>query len=56
MTTTEAPPAGYIGTRMVRREDARLLTGEAKFTDDLDIPGALHMAVLRSPYRPRRAS
>ena len=35
---------------MLRREDPRLLTGEAKFTDDLDIPGALHLAVLRSPY------
>jgi aerobic carbon-monoxide dehydrogenase large subunit len=50
MTTTEAPPTGYIGTRMLRREDARLLTGEAKYTADLDIPGALHLAVLRSPY------
>ena len=51
MTVTEAPPAtGYIGTRMVRREDARLLTGEAKYTADLPIPGALHLAILRSPY------
>jgi aerobic carbon-monoxide dehydrogenase large subunit len=51
MTVTEAPPAtGYIGTRMLRREDARLLTGEAKYTADLPIPGALHMAILRSPY------
>jgi carbon-monoxide dehydrogenase large subunit len=35
---------------MVRREDAPLLTGEAHYTDDLSIPGALHMAVLRSPF------
>ncbi len=50
MTTTEAPPTTpFIGTRMVRREDARLLTGEAKYTDDLDIPGALHLSILRSP-------
>ncbi|MDA8209734.1 MAG: molybdopterin-dependent oxidoreductase [Actinomycetota bacterium] len=33
---------------MLRREDPKLLTGEAKFSDDLAIPGALHMAVLRS--------
>jgi carbon-monoxide dehydrogenase large subunit len=39
-----------IGTRLLRREDPALLTGEARFTDDLDIPGALHLAVLRSPY------
>jgi carbon-monoxide dehydrogenase large subunit len=50
MTAVETPPSGYIGTRMLRREDARLLTGEAKYTADLDIPGALHLAVLRSPY------
>ena len=36
--------------RLLRREDPALLTGEAKFTDDLNIPGALHLAVLRSPY------
>jgi aerobic carbon-monoxide dehydrogenase large subunit len=50
MTTTEAPPTGYIGTRMLRREDARLLTGEAKYTADLELPGALHLAVLRSSH------
>ncbi len=57
MTTTEAapeapapPPAPFIGTRMLRREDPALLTGEARFTDDLDLPGALHMAILRSPF------
>ncbi len=39
-----------IGTRLLRREDPALLTGEAKYTNDLNIPGALHLAVLRSPY------
>jgi len=39
-----------VGTRMVRKEDPRLLTGEAKYVDDLAIPGALHLAVVRSPY------
>lgn len=56
MTTTESPRTAnvngtestYIGHRRVRREDPALLTGEARFTDDLAIPGALHMAVLRS--------
>ena len=32
------------------REDPALLTGEAKFTNDIQVPGALHLAVLRSPY------
>ena len=49
-TETAAPTAPHIGTRMLRREDAPLLTGESRYTDDLVIPGALHLAVLRSPY------
>jgi aerobic carbon-monoxide dehydrogenase large subunit len=50
MTVTENPPTSIIGTRLLRREDPALLTGEAKFTNDLHLPGALHLAVLRSPY------
>ncbi len=50
MTMTETAPVGVIGTRMLRREDPALLTGEAKYTNDLNLPGALHLAVLRSPY------
>jgi carbon-monoxide dehydrogenase large subunit len=46
--TKEAP--GVIGQRLLRREDPALLTGEAKFTNDLQVTGALHLAVLRSPY------
>jgi carbon-monoxide dehydrogenase large subunit len=50
MTVTEERPASVLGQRLLRREDPALLTGEAKFTNDLNIPGALHLAVLRSPY------
>ncbi|HEY8093864.1 MAG TPA: xanthine dehydrogenase family protein molybdopterin-binding subunit, partial [Acidimicrobiales bacterium] len=50
MTMVEDQAAKVIGTPMLRREDPALLTGEAKFTNDLNIPGALHLAVLRSPY------
>ena len=50
MTTTEIDAGGFVGTRMLRREDAPLLTGEAKYTADLPIPGALHLALLRSPF------
>jgi carbon-monoxide dehydrogenase large subunit len=35
---------------MLRKEDPALLTGEAKYTNDLNIPGALHLALVRSPY------
>lgn len=50
MSITQERPNSVIGQRMLRREDPALLTGEAKFTNDLAIPGALHLAVLRSPY------
>ncbi|MFM9122126.1 MAG: xanthine dehydrogenase family protein molybdopterin-binding subunit, partial [Actinomycetota bacterium] len=50
MTITENKTTNVIGTRLLRREDPPLLTGEAKFTNDLNIPGALHLAVLRSPH------
>jgi len=47
--TTQAP-SGVIGQRLLRKEDPILLTGEAVFTNDMKVPGALYMAVLRSPY------
>ena len=50
MTVTEERPASILGQRLLRREDPALLTGEAKFTNDLNVPGALHLALLRSPY------
>ncbi|MEY2974713.1 MAG: hypothetical protein RIR49_1133 [Actinomycetota bacterium] len=49
MTMTDQP-TGILGQRLLRREDPALLTGEARFTADLVVPGALHLAVLRSPY------
>ena len=33
-----------VGTPMVRKEDPRLLTGEARYVDDLVIPGARYLA------------
>src|SRR5262249_26543280 len=42
--------SGYIGAPMPRREDARLLTGQGTFVDDLDIPGVLHAAMVRSHH------
>ena len=52
MTITDDPPTttGVLGQRVLRKEDPVLLTGEAVFTNDLKVPGALFMAVLRSPY------
>jgi len=39
-----------IGRRVLRNEDARLLTGRALFVDDVQLPGMLHVAFLRSDF------
>ena len=40
----------YLGERVLRNEDARLLTGRALFVDDVQLPGILHVAFVRSNY------
>jgi carbon-monoxide dehydrogenase large subunit len=40
----------YLGKRILRNEDARLLTGRALFVDDVQLPGMLHVAFVRSNY------
>ncbi len=40
----------YVGHRVLRREDARLLTGAGRYVADIRLPGMLHLAVLRSPH------
>ena len=45
-----APYAGgELGRGRRRKEDAKLLTGQTNWTDNITLPGLLHMAVLRSP-------
>jgi carbon-monoxide dehydrogenase large subunit len=41
--------ARYIGKRLPRSEDARLLTGRGTYVDDIELPGMLHVAFVRSP-------
>ena len=50
MTVTETPTTSLIGAPVRRVEDARLITGAAKFLDDIRIPGMVHAAIYRSPY------
>ena len=58
MTTeiTEAPTTQLIGQPIKRVEDPRLITGAAKYLDDLKLPGMAHVAILRSPYAHARIS
>jgi aerobic carbon-monoxide dehydrogenase large subunit len=39
-----------FGSGIRRREDPRLITGAATYTDDLALPGMVHAAMLRSPH------
>ncbi|HEY7442095.1 MAG TPA: hypothetical protein VH701_06735, partial [Vicinamibacterales bacterium] len=39
-----------FGSGIRRREDPRLITGSATYTDDLTLPAILHAAMLRSPH------
>jgi carbon-monoxide dehydrogenase large subunit len=50
MATTVAAPARVFGSAIKRREDPRLLTGTARYTADMTLPGQLYAAILRSPH------
>src|SRR3989338_8872577 len=45
-----ATKAKWVGQRMKRKEDPRLIQGLAHYVDDLALPGQLYAAFLRSPY------
>ena len=49
---TQAQPAAraYPGRARLRKEDARLVTGQTTWTDNLILPGMLHVAYVRSPF------
>jgi len=40
----------WMGKRVKRKEDPRLLTGLGKFVDDVRLPRMAHAAILRSPH------
>jgi aerobic carbon-monoxide dehydrogenase large subunit len=42
--------ATMMGASIKRREDPRLITGQAIYVDDIKLRGMLHMTILRSPY------
>ena len=51
MTVTEERPATQeVGTARRRKEDARLITGRTRWTDNIQLPGMLHIAMVRSPF------
>ena len=50
MTTDTQAAAPELGKARTRKEDARLLTGQTNWTDNIILPGMLHMCFVRSPF------
>lgn len=50
MTVVDDRPATEVGSPRRRKEDARLIVGRTRWTDNLTLPGMLHLAMVRSPY------
>src|SRR5215204_1717691 len=43
-------PDNYVGQRVKRTEDPRLIRGLAHYVDDVSLPGTLHVTFVRSMY------
>jgi carbon-monoxide dehydrogenase large subunit len=50
MTLTEDRPTAEIGSPRLRKEDQRLVTGRTRWTDNIQLPGMQHLAMVRSPF------
>ena len=46
---TQAAREG-IGKPLLRKEDARLVTGRGSYSDDVNVDGQLHVCFVRSPH------
>jgi carbon-monoxide dehydrogenase large subunit len=40
----------FVGSPVLRKEDPELVTGQARFVDDMTLPGMVWMQMVRSPY------
>jgi putative selenate reductase molybdopterin-binding subunit len=49
-TVDEPGPGGAVGAGVGAPAGPQVVTGTARFTFDVDVPGALHLKVLRSPH------
>ena len=48
--TAPQRPYRFIGKPLSRKEDERLVTGKGRFTDDFNLDGQVHAAMVRSPH------
>src|SRR5882757_3317496 len=45
-----SPEVGGMGHSIKRKEDPRFLRGRGNYVDDVQLPGMLHMDIVRSPF------
>ncbi|MGI9157237.1 MAG: xanthine dehydrogenase family protein molybdopterin-binding subunit, partial [Marmoricola sp.] len=50
LVATEPDATKEIGRDRRRKEDQRLITGRTRWTDNITLPGMLHLAMVRSPF------
>ena len=48
--TVTAVKTGGIGQPVLRKEDLRLLTGQGRYTDDVNLPRQAYAVIVRSPH------
>jgi carbon-monoxide dehydrogenase large subunit len=48
--TDQTPKFRFIGQPMPRNEDARLITGRGRYSDDFKLPGQTYAVMVRSPH------
>jgi carbon-monoxide dehydrogenase large subunit len=49
LTETDVEMDRYIGSRMLRKEDAALINGRGTYVDNLALPGMVWVSIVRSP-------
>src|ERR1700747_1859584 len=54
MATTTTKTETFVGKRMRRREDPRLITGTATYVEDIQMPGMHYAVIGRSPHAAAR--
>jgi aerobic carbon-monoxide dehydrogenase large subunit len=56
MTAIDTPSTKNVGVTRLRKEDAHLITGQTNWTDNLQLTGMLHVALVRSPMAHARVT
>ncbi len=56
LTQWPAGPQAVVGRDAIRKDAPERVRGEARYTADIQLPGMLHAAILRSPYAHARVA